>query len=785
MQFLLPLSRRRVVIMPRIKRRQFLQFAGSSLAAIGLSQFDILQQRDRMSSVLAQSAPRKRALLVGINDYAGDVPDLRGCVNDAKMQYNLLVHRFGFNPDDILLLTDQDATREGILSAFETHLIENTGPNDIVVFHYSGHGSMVIDPEPIQLPATAGYEGFEGYNGTMMPHDARVNIDGAKVNDIMGKTLFLLMKKIPTDRVTVVIDCCHSGGGTRGDLTYRAVEPRVRQEEASPSEAELAYQDKLMADLNLSESQLKTLREQGIAKGVALGSAQANQLAADASFGSGSGLFYAGAFTYALTHYLWQQPNSFDVERVFVDLARSTRNVAQTAKLTQDPIYEVAPDSNYESQPIFFINPQDSRPSAEAVVLENANGQVQFWLGGVSSQSLDAFQEGAIFSLIDDSGNEIGQIEQTDRRELIGYGTLRGQARSAPTSGMLLRERIRGVPADLSLRIGLDPSLGDELEAARSRLNSINRIEPVSLGGNTTPHYLLGRMTTEAIQQGQRRSVSRMGEVDTIGLFSSGLVPVEASFGDTPTETIDDAINRLRPRLKMLLAGRMLRSILNSDTSNLNVRVEVNPIREAGGVPSRSGSAAVETSGVVAQTVATNATELRPGTEIQIKVTNEEQQNLYIGVLVIGSTGRITVLHPVDWEAPESAALLEPGQLVEIPRSGYDPNDTRDYCTDPSDEFHFCIDGPSGYFEILTLASTEPLRDALKGLQQIAEDIAARTGDPLSLDSGSRDEPDDVINDLLGDIDRITRADVEVRSGTRSVDTQKLAALTAIIKVVE
>jgi hypothetical protein len=54
-----------------------LQFAGSTLATLGLSQLNI-QQADRYGKVLAQSTPRKLALLVGINEYS-DQP-LRGCL---------------------------------------------------------------------------------------------------------------------------------------------------------------------------------------------------------------------------------------------------------------------------------------------------------------------------------------------------------------------------------------------------------------------------------------------------------------------------------------------------------------------------------------------------------------------------------------------------------------------------------------------------------------------------------------------------------------------------------
>jgi|SRR5919202_4229153 hypothetical protein len=56
--------------MYRISRRQFFQFAGSTLATIGLSQLDIQQQAERYGKVLAQSTPRKLALLVGINQYS-------------------------------------------------------------------------------------------------------------------------------------------------------------------------------------------------------------------------------------------------------------------------------------------------------------------------------------------------------------------------------------------------------------------------------------------------------------------------------------------------------------------------------------------------------------------------------------------------------------------------------------------------------------------------------------------------------------------------------------------
>ncbi|MFB2876078.1 caspase family protein [Floridanema aerugineum] len=126
--------------MPSIKRRQFLQFTGSLLATLGINQLEIQQKGIRYARVLAENTPRKLALLVGINQYPNSqrFNSLKGCVTDVDLQRELLIHRFGFNPKDILILTDAQATREGILTAFENHLIAQAKPGDVVVFHYSG-----------------------------------------------------------------------------------------------------------------------------------------------------------------------------------------------------------------------------------------------------------------------------------------------------------------------------------------------------------------------------------------------------------------------------------------------------------------------------------------------------------------------------------------------------------------------------------------------------------------------------------------------------------------------
>lgn len=716
--------------MTSIKRRHFLQGAGSMLAALGLSQWDVMQQGDRYGRVLAQSTSRKLALLVGVNQYANGIRGLQGCLTDVDLQRELLLHRFGFQRQDILAISDTESlkpTRANILEAFEQHLIKQAQPGDVVVFHFSGHGSLLLDPSPNAL-----YKNAQGQavNGTLVPSD-RLSQDN-QVQDIMGRSLFLLMQALQTDSVTAVLDSCHSGGGTRGNLTVRAISSRLDSSEiVAPSAMELDYQKRWLADLKLSEAEFNQ-RRQKIAKGVVIGSTSYDQLAADAPFGD----FHAGAFTYLLTRYLWQQTANDSVESLLTQLSLSTNDVAKSAQVMQVPIYEANPKSN-EQQPIYFSRPVV--PYAEAVVRQVSPGQVEFWLGGLSSRSLGMAKAGSVFTVIDRTGQAVGEIEQTDRRGLVAVGKVR-QGQVVP--GMLLRETVRGIPTDLKLRLGVDASVA--IEQVRSALQPSDRVELLPVDQTSVMDYLLGRMTPALLKQlpkGVERPV-----VGSIGLFTSGLEPIAPTFGSTDQEMVAAAIDRLRPRLKSLLAGRILQLAVGSDgAKRLNVATAVVP---AGGATAMA------------------ATRFKTGTNIQVKVRNAEQRNLYMAVLVIGSSGKITVLYPY-WEAPEDAALLKPGQELAVPQAG--------------DSYEFGLKGSGGFLEVMTIASTKPLRDALKGIQAIARGrgIGTRSLVPLEEDSLA------VVGDLLGDFDRHTReADIEVKGNVRAVDATQMTAISTLIQVV-
>ena len=394
--------------MTRTTRRHFLQLVGSALAAIGFNQLSFLQSAQRYSQVLAQSTPRKLALIVGINNYASQ--PLEGCLNDVDLQRNLLIHRFGFNPKDILVLPDTKATRQGLLTAFEEHLIKQAKPGDVVVYHYSGHGSRIFDPNPIVVEP-----GTEGLNGTFVPMDSTLPDGypevGGSVKDIMGHTLFLLMSALKTENVTVVLDSCFSGGATR--------EARVRSRDGGKnvlvSKDEKTYQEQWLSRLKMSPEDFVKGYRQGVAKGVVLAATAPNQVAREVNVNG----FKAGIFSYLLTHYLWQEDSN--IEQVFQKIIPEIPQA-----FAQMPRYEVKVGKEYQRQAPYFINSPKS--PAQAVVTRVSGDSAQLWLGGVDLRKVEA---GTVFTAMKGTG----QVKVVSRDGLVAQAKIE----KAVTEGMPLR----------------------------------------------------------------------------------------------------------------------------------------------------------------------------------------------------------------------------------------------------------------------------------------------------------------------------------------------------------
>jgi hypothetical protein len=741
-----------------MKRRHFLEFTLSALATLGMSRLDFCQQGQRYARVLAQNTSRKLALLIGINDYTetSAFAKLYGCVTDVELQRELLTYRFGFNPKDILTLTDAQATREGMLTAFEEHLIKQARAGDVVAVHYSGHGSRVRDPDG---------DHPDGLNSTFVPIDSSLPAgfpeQGGIVQDIMGHTLFLLMKAISTDNLTVVLDCCHSGGGTRGNLRVRAREGGS-QLQASP--AELAYQEQWLSKLNLSPDTFRQQRRAGIAKGVAIASAKREQLAADAPFSD----FDAGVFTYLLTQYLWQQTGTEGLSNTLPNVARSTTRLSTQR---QEPGYEVRPGSEAGSQPLYFL--QQTVPPADAVLRKVEGKQVELWLGGIDPQSMAAFDQGAIFTAVDLRGENLGEVQLESRQGLIG----RGELSESPSSGRiqagaLLQEQVRNLPPELQLVVGLDPALGSEVAKARQALEGIPRLRAVPLHQEAV-HYIFGPMVAASYEElWERKSPDEVPPTGSLGLLTVGGDPLPGSFS-TAGESVADAVTRLRPKLKSLLAAQMVKLALNVDSSRLNLVVamttegqETQLLAEV--FPTRGINQTSEAT-PQPQAAAANLRRLPLGTAVQFQVSNREPYELYLSLLVIDPTGEMNVIFPNNWTASEEATRIGAGQSVRIP--------------DPSrDSFQLVTQTPKGIVEVLIVASRAPLRQALKGMQAIASRGGQSRG-PVPLTDSV-----EVIASLLQDLQQGSRSRGSNRGGLgtveRPLDTTQLATMSLTFEVI-
>jgi len=109
------------------------------------------------------------ALLIGIN-YTGTPNQLQGCIFDVIEMKSLIIDAYGFNPNTIVVLRDDDfanrPTKARILQEL-AKLVANSDASSNIFLHYSGHGTQITDTadEPDKLDecivpcdyATAGF----------------------------------------------------------------------------------------------------------------------------------------------------------------------------------------------------------------------------------------------------------------------------------------------------------------------------------------------------------------------------------------------------------------------------------------------------------------------------------------------------------------------------------------------------------------------------------------------------------------------------------------------------
>ncbi len=166
------------------------------------------------------------ALFVGINRYEGNVivdkiatfPALGGCVNDVVAVQEVLAKDPSLDLRAITL-SDRQATKANIVKAFEEDLAK-AGPDDVVLFYYSGHGTVEQADTSVWTSESDGrLEGIvcyydQGESGKFLLSDKELRY---LLANLYNKT---------KAHIVTIFDCCHSGDNTRASLGEAVVQKR-------------------------------------------------------------------------------------------------------------------------------------------------------------------------------------------------------------------------------------------------------------------------------------------------------------------------------------------------------------------------------------------------------------------------------------------------------------------------------------------------------------------------------------------------------------------------------
>jgi metacaspase-1 len=171
---------------------------------------------------------KKQALLVGINNYLG-VNELQGCINDVTNVRSVLKTLYGFSNNEIRVLTDDRATKKNILGRL-TKMVGYAKAGDLLIFHFSGHGSQIRDRDNDELT--------DHMDELICPYDMNWD-DGFITDDMLRAILDQLKKGVSME---IVLDCCHSGTGTRELIDLNPAEMTRYRYMRPPVDIECRYQ---------------------------------------------------------------------------------------------------------------------------------------------------------------------------------------------------------------------------------------------------------------------------------------------------------------------------------------------------------------------------------------------------------------------------------------------------------------------------------------------------------------------------------------------------------------
>ncbi len=738
-----------------LSRRAFIQRASAIACALGLAEFPFAlnsQKAKDYSQAIADTTGRKLALLIGIDSYADNTlpanqptpKQLVGAVTDVALQRELLIHRFGFLPEDIVCLTNRQATRKGIYEAFINHLHSQATSDDVVVFHFSGYGSQVkvnvSDQDRISnlVGNTAGNStGSTVVLRSLVPFDGLVPTETRPaINDILEIELKALLGQLKTKKITTVID---AGFVDIALPLLGGLRSRTRAD---------VLVGKMPAPFDLLANKRSTKKNDAF-PGVLLRGADVDDIVLERQWND----FSAGAFTYVLTQYLWAAPAPVTTQR---SLSRAQETLLRWGGSSQQPaVSAIQP----RDTPI-YNTPLPDGTRGEGVITEvSSDGRsATVWLGGLPPRVLEYLKPPAVITAGGSRLSVRSHSGLTGRVRLIDGN----KSNSAPLQvGMPIFESIRALPKNPTLVVALDSRL-ERIERvdATSALASLPFVTSTSDTGLPADCLLAkpldavsGTLTANLnpTRLAQYKSAPEEIAPENLGSVGYGLFSLTRSLISgtlsLQEEAIKPAINRLSDKMRSLMALKILRLSENRAASKLPVRVILEEIgeRENKLIISRQ-TFKLEQKQTGKGEIEGFIPEVSIGSRVRYRLFNDGNKPLYYTLINVDPRERLSAFCPatVDTSASSvsqsiasdngisaiSAASILPGSSVAVPGADLD----------------WPVVLPAGPIETYVICTTRPLDNTFNLLLKDINNGGQRIN-PLPT-------PLEVIKAILSDISR-------------------------------
>lgn len=159
---------------------------------------------DALPPVKVSRALNAYAIVIGIEGYRQKLPKADFAVSDAKLMGEYLTKVMGYPEENVVMLTNEHATKSDFEKYFERWLSNNVEKNSTVFIYYSGHGA----PDP----KTGG--------AYLVPYDGDPSFIAETGYPL--KRMYDALGKLQAKEIIVALDSCFSGAGGRSVIAKGA-----------------------------------------------------------------------------------------------------------------------------------------------------------------------------------------------------------------------------------------------------------------------------------------------------------------------------------------------------------------------------------------------------------------------------------------------------------------------------------------------------------------------------------------------------------------------------------